>query len=77
MSIYLSKTLFDQLQPGDMFEGETLMPGLSNEPTVFVMEKVQDNGNKLFGMYWYDLRLATAEARSKRGDGEIEWGYWQ
>ena len=74
MNIYLSKDLFETLEPGDMFEGHTVLPGLTNEPTCFVYEETSPNKQaKVFGVFWFDMRIGAAEARLNN-KGEVQWG---
>ena len=72
MSVYLSKELYDSLMPGDMFESESILPGVTDEPVCFVYEEPLKPSGKLFGIYWHDLRIAVAEAGLDKTGG-VTW----
>lgn len=71
---YLAAEDLRTITKGATFEGRSLLPGLTTQPTTFVHADRTGSGAQtewLFWVYWYDSPVGTATA--KIDDGKVEW----
>ena len=69
-------SVLTKLKEGDVFETQSMMPAVSNEPIVWMVRRSRKNGRQLptvnFDLFWFDVRIASLEGEATSKD-QISW----